>query len=255
MTDTLDTRSADYVRAVAERTAGILPGALVGTYLHGSAVLGGFDLARSDLDLLVVTTRTLHAPAKRQLAAALSPAALPCPAAGGLELSVVTRTTTLAPVPAPRFELHLATGGGVGVVDGRDHPGDPDLLLHFAVCRDHGHPLAGPRPRRVYAAIPRLWLLAGLAGELAWARHHAGFEYQVLNACRAWRFVDEGLLCSKLEGARWARTRLTDSAVVDLAIARRQGQGADAPDESAVAALIKHVLDRLHRQLARPGDQ
>jgi rhamnose transport system substrate-binding protein len=46
MTDTLDTRSADYVRAVAERTAGILPGALVGTYLHGSAVLGVSAAAR-----------------------------------------------------------------------------------------------------------------------------------------------------------------------------------------------------------------
>jgi L-rhamnose isomerase/sugar isomerase len=46
MTDTLDTRSADYVRAVAERPAGILPGALVGTYLHGSAVLGVSAAAR-----------------------------------------------------------------------------------------------------------------------------------------------------------------------------------------------------------------
>lgn len=247
----LDTGSADYLHHVAERTATILDRALVGTYLHGSAVLGGFAPARSDLDLLTVTTGPLDAPTKQQLATALSPQALPCPAVRGLELSVVTRTTTLAPTQTPPFELHLATSNSTTrVVDGQGHPGDPDLLLHFAVCHHHGHPLTGPPPRQVFAPIPRRWLLQSLTRELAWAQHHAAAEYQVLNACRAWRFTEENLLCSKLDGGQWARTRVDDPTAIELAIARQQDQPAQPPDESTVTALIQDILHRLHDELA-----
>jgi hypothetical protein len=248
----LDTHSADYVQTLTERSTTILHRALVGTYLHGSAVLGGFDPTRSDIDLLVVTSGPLDAPTKQQLATTLSPQALPCPTVRGLELSVVTRTTTLAPSSTPPFELHLATSDSTTrVVDGQGHPGDPNLLLHFAVCRDHGHPLAGPPPHQVFAPIPRRWVLQGLARELAWAQHHASVEYRMLNACRAWRFADENLLCSKLDGGRWARTRVDDPAVIDLAIARQQGQPVQPPNESAVTAFVQQVLDRLHHKLGR----
>jgi Domain of unknown function (DUF4111) len=178
----------------------------------------------------------------------------------GLELSVVTRTTTLAPLPAPPFELHLATSNQTTrVVDGRRHPGDPDLVLHFAVCHHHGHPLTGPPPRQVFAPIPRRWVLQGLARELAWAQHHATAEYQVLNACRAWRFAEETLLCSKLDGGQWARTRVDDPAVIELAIARQHGQPVQPPDVSAVTAFVQDILHQLHDELAafdaQPPDQ
>jgi hypothetical protein len=145
----VDSQSAGYVDAVASRLAAVLGPRLVGVYVHGSAVLGGFSRARSDIDLLAVTTTGLAKAANHQITAALSPRALPCPAVG-LEFSVVTRASAQAPVPAPAFELHLATGPGrrMRVVDGRDHPGDSDLLMHFAVCRDHGRRIAtGPCSR------------------------------------------------------------------------------------------------------------
>jgi hypothetical protein len=155
MTVPMDPLTAAYVEQAATRLAGVLGGQLVGNYLHGSAVLGGFTRARSDIDLLAVTASALTGNLKRQLAVALSHTALPCPAVG-LELSVVTHATALAPVPTPPFELHLATATGphgtAKVVDGRGHPGDPDLLLHFAVCRDHGRQLGhGPPPPAVFA--------------------------------------------------------------------------------------------------------
>ena len=83
MSATLDTNSAGYLRTVLERSTAILGRALVGTYLHGSAVLGGFAPTRSDLDLLTVTTGPLDAPTRRQLATALAPHALPCPPCEG----------------------------------------------------------------------------------------------------------------------------------------------------------------------------
>jgi Domain of unknown function (DUF4111) len=252
----MDPLTAAYVEQAATRLAGILGEQLVGNYLHGSVVLGGFTRARSDIDLLAVTTSALTGNLKRQLAAALSQTALPCPAVG-LELSVVTHATTLAPVPTPPFELHLATATGphgtAKVVDGRGHPGDSDLLLHFAVCRGHARRLGdGPPPPAVFAPIPRAWLLAGLARELVWAERHATVEYRVLNACRAWRFAEEGVLCSKVDGGRWARDRVEAPAMVDLAIARQQGRLVSLPDPAAVSALVQVVLQRLGQQPGEP---
>jgi hypothetical protein len=97
----------------------------------------------------------------------------------------------------------------------------------------------------VFAPVPRRWLLRGMERELAWAREHAPAEYQVLNACRAWRFADEDVLGSKLDGGRWARKRLDDPGVVDLAIARRSGGSPRTPKGPAVAALLDRVVARL----------
>src|SRR5262245_14960305 len=250
---TLDPRSAGYVSTVATRLAAILGSELVGLYLHGSAVLGGFSRARSDIDLLAVTSAGIAEHAKRGIAEALSPRALPCPAAA-MELSVVTRASAMAAAPAPAFELHIATGPdfNVRIVDGRDHPGDPDLLLHFAVCREHGRRIgAGLPTRAVFGPVPRPWLLARLEAELTWALRHATAEYQVLNACRAWRFAEEGVWCSKLDGGTWALHRVDedgDRAVVELAIARQRSGSPyrlPVPDPAAVGVLVDRALRRL----------
>ena len=242
----MDARSTAYTQTVAARTADLLGHALVGVYLHGSAVLGGYAPSRSDIDLLVVTTGPLDHDPKQQLCHELAAPALPCPATG-LELSIVTRDTTLNPTPSPAFELHLTTGQDTTrIVDGLDHRGDPDLLLHFAVCRDHAGTISsGPPPPTVFAPVPRGWLLAGLVRELEWAERHGTIEYRVLNSCRAWRFAAEGVLCSKLDGGRWAHDRLDDPSVVDIALDRQQGRSDLVPDQTKVSALVQHVLRRL----------
>jgi predicted nucleotidyltransferase len=76
----VDSQSAGYIDAVASRLAAILGPRLVGVYAHGSAVLGGFSRARSDVDLLAVTTTGLAEAANHDITTALSPRALPCPA-------------------------------------------------------------------------------------------------------------------------------------------------------------------------------
>lgn len=125
----------------------------------------------------------------------------------GLELSVVTRQSALQPCwPAPRFELHVTTAPEDSkVVDGHGRPGDPDLVLHYAICRAAGLLVGGdPRPREVFGSVPRRIVLERLVDELAWAVEHAPSEYVVLNACRAWRYAQEGDLVSKVDGGRWA---------------------------------------------------
>jgi hypothetical protein len=63
----------------------------------------------------------------------------------------------------------------------------------------------------------------------------------VLNACRAWRFVAEGVWCAKAEGAVWARARTAHFAVIDEALAlRMQNRFADI-DPVAAGALTREI--------------
>jgi streptomycin 3"-adenylyltransferase len=237
-----------YLQQVAAGLARALGPTLAGLYLHGSAALGGWSAERSDVDLLGVVARPLGRRAKQVAAARLLHPALVCPAAGGLELSLVTAAVAADPPRRPPFELHVNTGpegaghhlGGPGAVD-------PDLLLYFEVCRRSGVAVRGAPPAEVFASPPRAWLLEQAAEELRWALQNRGFTYRVLTACRAWRLLEDGELCSKLDGGEWARRRLVDPALVDAALAAPRGR-APAPgaaaDLAAADRFAATVLDR-----------
>jgi aminoglycoside adenylyltransferase-like protein len=74
--------------------------------------------------------------------------------------------------------------------------------------------------------------------------------YSVLNACRAWRFVELDVLGSKLDGAEWARLRWPDPDVIDAAVACRRGEETPRLDEAAVDALLASV-EALLREAVR----
>lgn len=82
-------------------------GRLVGVYVHGSAVLGGFRPERSDVDLLIVLTKPVRLDRQAALGVALLAAAYPCPGVG-LELSVITAATA-ADLYDCRFEVNVST--------------------------------------------------------------------------------------------------------------------------------------------------
>ena len=240
----LDNEAAVYAEAVDRELNEILAPDLVGVYLHGSVALGDFVPSRSDVDIVAVCAQLLSHDTKRLIAEHLATTALPCPAVG-LELHVVRCDTLLPLTDSPPFELHIATGTGTEpdrVVDGIARFGDPDLVMHYAVLRDRGNALTGPSPANLFPAVPRGMVLQALATELRWARESGSGSYQVLNACRAWRFVEEGVLCSKLDGARWASQRVGDTAAIDIAVRHRQGGSEIQPDIAAASCLLDSVL-------------
>ncbi|WP_207128325.1 aminoglycoside adenylyltransferase domain-containing protein [Actinocatenispora comari] len=238
----MDEAMERYLSGLAAAAARALGDDLVGCYLHGSAVLGGFDARHSDVDVLVVAAGATSAAQRASLTAGL--AALPCPAVG-LELSVVTRAAAAGPTAAPRFELHLTTArDDPKVVDGHARGGDPDLVLHFAVCCRAGRVVGpGPAAAAVFAPVPAALVLAQLVAELGWAVGHATGEYAVLNACRAWRFAVDGALVSKVDGGRWARDRVgaADRALIAAALARQRREAAVRLHPAAVAAFVQRI--------------
>lgn len=242
-----------YVGEVTQRLKEVLGADLVGVYLHGSAVLGDFSEGRSDVDVIAVSARRLSSKEKEAIAERLSQSSLPCPA-GGLEFHVLHRDE-IALSGAPRFELHLATSTDRRpdrVVDGEGHRGDPDLVMHFAVLHEHGCALVGPAPDSVFPAIPRPMLLDAFQGELEWARENASPSYQVLNACRAWRYVDEGVLCSKTVGGEWARERVDDPSTIDVALRHRRGLSDAHPNPATARDFLLDALQQLETRAGPP---
>lgn len=188
-TVSLDPDSAGYARKVTEHLRAALGEKLVGVYLHGSAVLGDFVRERSDVDIVAVSDGPLNGDERAAVAKRLSSDSLSCPARG-LELHVVDRQAVAELLEPPPFELHIVTTPAAPdrVVVGRGRGGDPDLVMHYAVLREHGAALAGPPAAAVFPTVSREQLVRAFADELRWAVHHASPAYQVLNACRASRF-------------------------------------------------------------------
>ena len=208
----------------------------VGVYLHGSAALGGFRARTSDVDVLAVVAAPF-----RDLPGAAAPSGAAvrlgerlaavggCPGSG-LELTVITAATAADLGDCP-FEVHVATTGAAPyIVPGDDHPGDPDLVLHTAVCRDHAVPVTRPPPSAVFAPVPRTRILTAMLKELQWAPLQHATVYAVLNACRAARYADEGILCSKLAGGEWFLRHHGPNPVVGAALtAQRHGRPLPPP--------------------------
>ncbi|WP_165367822.1 aminoglycoside adenylyltransferase domain-containing protein [Phytoactinopolyspora endophytica] len=246
--EALDALSQRYVGDVASVMSTVLGPELVGVYLHGSAALGGYDPRRSDVDILVVSKGPLTATQQSAAGERLAQECLPCPA-HGLELSVVTLPITQHPTAQPAFELHVTTAPeDTKIVDGRDHDGDPDLILHFAVCRTAGIGLGpGPAAAEVFAPVAEELVRAQLLAELYWAAEHASNEYAVLNACRAWRYAAEHTLVSKIDGGQWAldHTEGPDHVLITAALHRQRSlPGADL-DPAAARRFTQRIAAHL----------
>ena len=244
----MDTAPERYALNIASAMAETFGSQLVGVYLHGSAALGGFDARRSDVDILVVCDGPMSAVQQSAVTEALSEERLPCPGRG-LELSIVTVQVAQHPTAEPAFELHLTTAPeDIKVIDGHQRSGDPDLVVHFAVCRRAGRLLGPGLPAaEAFSPVADDLVIAQLATELRWAAEHASGEYAVLNACRAWRFAADGALVSKIDGGEWALGRVhgPDRELIKTALDQQRSIPSAELDRNAVKQFVRQALSHL----------
>lgn len=218
---------------------------LLGVYVHGSAALGGWDPATSDVDVLVVAKTMPSTQTVAQIGALLVDRVTECPGTG-LELSIVTERSAARPGAPWPYVLHVAgsTASDARIVHGDSNKGDPDLVLHYAVCRQSGYAAFGPPAATVIGAVARPVLLRALADELHWAQSNAPSHYAVLNACRALAFVREGRLLSKLDGGAWALQHgLGPVREIGAAILAQDGSTASPPLTSAARKFVAAVSE------------
>ena len=247
----LDDVTSRYVQAVVDRLRSLLGDGLRGVYLVGSGSMGGFDPRTSDVDLIAVVNGALSEAQKREVVERLSHTALPCPVRK-LELVVYRPEALEGSSASLRWELNLNTGREVGVEASFDPSAEPGhwFVLDLAMAREHARPVFGPPPRLVFGGIHHDRVVRALMGSIQWHRSNDREGIQsVLNACRAWRWVEEGTWSPKPAAAAWARARANDPGVIDAALAARTADGTSSLENNAVERFVASVERRVERAL------
>jgi Aminoglycoside adenylyltransferase, C-terminal domain len=242
------------------RDAAVLLGRLLGddlvaVYLGGSGALGGVAAGQSDVDLVAICAAAPGEEPRRAVVAGLGGLAMGWPVRG-LEFVLYTRAAVADPAERPRFELNLNVGPRMPYHLSLDPASEPAhwFVLDLAILRDHGRPLAGPPARDLVGPIPRRRLLEALRDSLAWhGAHEPVLQQAVLNACRGWRFTEEGVWSSKDDAGAWALDRSDDPATVSAALAVRHGDRSRTLDPARVDAFQRRVLDRVEHALKQEG--
>jgi Domain of unknown function (DUF4111) len=186
--------------------------------------MGDWSAETSDIDIAAVCNSRLTAEQRGEVVAALSHAALRCPARV-LELVVYRRDEVAAPRLGMEFELNLNTGPLLNEHVCFDSGEEPNhwFAIDLAIARVHGIPLYGPRPELLIGTIGEQPLRAALIESLRWHdAHEPASANSVLNACRAWRYTVEHIWSSKSDAARWALEREADAALLRAALDSRR---------------------------------
>jgi streptomycin 3"-adenylyltransferase len=246
---------ADDVLALLDRVLGT---AVLGVYLHGSAVLGRLR-PRSDLDLLAVTARSAGDVERRTLLAgllAISGRGRVRPDDRPVELSLVVAADVLPwrfpPVADFEYGEWLRADYLAGTVPKR-RP-SPDLAILVAQARTADRAIAGAPARDLLPGVPladiREAALQGIPGLLDDLEEDAANV--ILTFARIWTTIATGEIRAKDTAAAWALARLPAEhrAVLERACDVYQGIADDRwedlaprlrPDVDAVIAAIEEA--------------
>jgi hypothetical protein len=248
--ESTDRPSADLLAALVSEVHGVLGDDLVGLYLYGSAVTGGFDAGVSDLDLAAVTAHEVEAIDLTGLERMHDRFAEQNPEwRGRVEVVYIGRAT---------LESFRTSDGSLAVIS----PGEPfhvrddrvaDWLQNWYLIRETGETLYGPAAVEV---LPRVEWAEFVAATRRYAsevqsRNRAGvgggtLAYTILTMCRALYVVRTQSLASKQEAAAWTREQMPDWAwLIDAALSCRLTGGkiglGDERSRSAVETFIALV--------------
>jgi streptomycin 3"-adenylyltransferase len=234
---------------------------LVGAYLHGSAVLGGFR-PDSDIDLLVVSKRRTTVEEKRHLVDFLQSVSGAKAASPGrpVELDVVVESEIRPWRYPPPFDFHYSELWRERFESGDLEPWtastNPDLASAITMALLGDEPLAGPPAAQVFDPVPRSDYVEAILRDIETVDEFLLWDTRnvVLTLPRIWSAVATDAVYSKEEAALWALLRLPAEhrLVLDLALAGYRGELDDSWDElrPQVRAYADHVVSEIERARA-----
>ena len=242
----------------AARSRTILKENLTGVYLHGSAAMGCYNPAKSDLDLIMVVREAPDDACKRaymEMVLEMN-ALLPGKDAGhaGIEISVVRGDVCNPFVYPTPFELHFSAmhlawyrkdpEGYLLAMKGTDK----DLAAHFTVIRRRGRRLSGPPVEEVFGEVPAEYYLDSLREDLAGAREEIAGNpmYLTLNLARTLAYRTDGAILSKKEGGEWALGVLPERfhPLIRAALRDYESDGAVRYDPDLAKEYAEYMLER-----------
>ncbi|MFC8348330.1 aminoglycoside adenylyltransferase family protein [Streptomyces sp. NPDC057280] len=243
----------DQVREIVALLDRVLGRDALGSYLHGSAVLGGLRPA-SDVDILVVTRRPMEEGQRRSLLGGLLRISGTGNGTRPVELTAVVRSRVRPwryPPPADFLYGEWLRGAYEAGEVPRPEP-MPDLSLLITMTLTGDHPLTGPRPARLLDPVPATDLarasLAGIPALLA--DLDSDTRNVLLTLARIWTTLATGRINSKDTAADWVLTRLPPEHRPVLEHARHLYLNCPYSEESWSTALRAQVRPHVDRVLA-----
>lgn len=205
------------INSFVEKTKEILQDNLVGVYLHGSAVMGCYNPAKSDIDLIVVVKESLEDSVKSTFMDMVIDLNEKGPAKG-IEMSIVKRCVCKPFVYPTPFELHFPVAHlewyGMNPDDyiSKMKGEDKDLAAHFTIITHRGKCICGAPINDVFADVPVQDYVDSIWNDIADAEEDIADDpmYMILNLARVLAYLKDGLVLSKKEGGEWALNNLPE---------------------------------------------
>jgi streptomycin 3"-adenylyltransferase len=197
----------------------------VGAYLFGSAVLGGLR-PRSDLDLLVVSSRATTREEKQRLVdrlLAISGRSTPRGRWRNVELTIVVEPEIKPWRYPPSFDFQYGGWLRREVESGNVEPWptrtNPDLALLMTMVLLGNRPVLGPPPADLFDPVPHDDLINAMVGGIdsLLANLDGDTRNVILTLARIWSTVATGEIRSKDGAAEWALARLPEEQRAVLA--------------------------------------
>ncbi|AWW41729.1 aminoglycoside adenylyltransferase family protein [Streptomyces cadmiisoli] len=251
---------ADQVQEIVGLVGKVLGPEAIGSYLHGSSVLGGLKPA-SDVDVLVVSRRGLDERERRALLAGLLGISGSRNGARPVELTVVVqaelRPWRYGPTCNFLYGEWLRAEYEAGEVP-RPEP-TPDLALLITMVLAGNHPLTGPPPAEVLDRVPQADVVRasvagvpGLLGDLDGDTRNV-----LLTLARVWTTLATGQIRSKDAAADWALARLPPEHRPVLEHARQlylNWRYCDETWSDELRAQVRPHVDRVRVEIDRNRD-
>jgi hypothetical protein len=179
----LDSTSEAFVADVIDTIEANALEHVVGAYVLGSGLLGGFDPQTSDIDLVAVVAHPLDRVARAAIVHALD--TVPSPVRK-LELVVYA-----AGAKPPQYELNYPDGDG--------EPGHW-FVLDAAIAQERAQPFVGRPWRELLEAVSESEVRQAAQESLEWSTHQPlDNEFALLNAARARHYLEHGEWITKEE--------------------------------------------------------
>jgi predicted nucleotidyltransferase len=239
-----------------------ISGDFVGFYLHGSLAMGGFNPKSSDIDVLVITNKSMKVKEKRKLAQFfLYYSNSPYP----IEISFLnTKQLKDWQHPCPfdfhfsefwrkRYENDLLRGTYKFINE--DSKTDTDLVAHITITNNRGICVEGEPIDEIFPSVPRSDYISSIVGDYQDCLENIEEDpiYCSLNLIRVFWYLKEGVISSKQEAGNWGlktfpqKFRITVGKVVDY---YANGKGANKFEKDELLMFRNYIANNVKTLLS-----